>query len=532
MNIAIIGGGITGLTAAYELTKKGHHVTVFEKEKTLGGLAHGFKPASPSQGGPASPRPGSTRGGKSNWNWHLESAYHHLFTNDTAILGLIKELELTDKLILTRPVTANFMSSSVIPGLTRDPSSLLNTGFRLDGRNDNAILPFDSPTHLLTYPGLSILDKFRTGLLIIFIKLNPFWQPLERITAKKLFTAIGGPTSWHLLWEPLMIGKFGKYADSICASWLWARIKKRTQKLYYIEGGFHTLVSALEKAIKRRGGKIFTGTSVDNVHRSHSLASLRLRSGSFIIHSPRFSSGEAGHSSFDRVLLTIPTPIASKLLSSCQLSTARLAQAPAKRVNGQLSSSIPHLHAQTLILETKEPILQGTTLRGCKVVPCEANGIYWLNIMDRSFPFLAVVAHTNMIDPKYYAGHHLTYFGNYLPDGHKYLSMTTKELYREFLPFIQRIRTTSNFKIQTSNLKMKSLQFKVLSLHLFTAPFAQPVHELHYSRRAPKLTTPIAGIFFANIDSIYPWDRGTNYAVELGQKAANVICHSRAGGNP
>ena len=30
-------------------------------------------------------------------------------------------------------------------------------------------------------------------------------------------------------------------------------------------------------------------------------------------------------------------------------------------------------------------------------------------------------------------------------------------------------------------------------------------------------------VFLANIQQVYPWDRGTNYAVELGQKAAKLI---------
>ncbi len=36
-NIAVIGAGIAGLTAAYELQKKGHIVTVYEKEEYVGG---------------------------------------------------------------------------------------------------------------------------------------------------------------------------------------------------------------------------------------------------------------------------------------------------------------------------------------------------------------------------------------------------------------------------------------------------------------------------------------------------------------
>lgn len=398
MKIAIIGGGFTGLTAAYELGKLGHQVTVFEKEKTLGGLANGFR--------------------EPNWDWHLEMAYHHLFTNDTAILHLIKELNLTDKLIIKLPVTATLWNG--VP------------------------YPLDSPLHLLRFPGMPLVDRIRTGILLATLKINPFWRPLESITAKQLFLTIGGKRAWKAIWEPLMIGKFGNYADSIAASWLWARIKKRTPKLCYIKGGFHTLISALKLAIIQRGGTI--------------------KKNCFFDCDRIFKSNSFSHTPFDRILFTIPVPTA-----------------------------IPHLHAQTLILETKEPVLKDA---------------YWLNITDRSFPFLAVVAHTNMIDKKYYGGHHLTYIGNYLPDGHPYLSMTKEQLLEKFMPFLKRIANR---------------QLRIINSYLFIGKYAQPVHELHYSDRAPKLKTPIPGIFLANMDSIYPWDRGTNYAVELGMKAAKTI---------
>ncbi len=406
MRIAVIGGGFTGLTAAYELGKIGHEVTVFEKEKTLGGLAHGFK--------------------QKNWDWHLEGAYHHLFTNDNAIINLIKELGLEKKLIIKRPITGTYY--------------------------DGHIYQMDAPQHLLAFPSLSATDKARTAGLLVFLKLNPFWQPLENVTAEEFFQAIGGKHAWGVLWEPLMKGKFGELSETVAASWLWARIAKRTPSLYYIDGGFQTLVHALEKEIKLLDGTIRTGTSITTL---------------------------APLAKFDKFLLTVPTPIAIKLVNLPNFYTKPLLK-------------IPHLHAQTLILETKEPILKDT---------------YWLNINDRSFPFLAVVAHTNFMDKKYYAGHHLTYFGNYLPANHPYLSMTKEQLLKKFLPFIKRLNPT----------------LSLVNSFMFVGPFAQPVHQLHYSKRAPSIKTPIPNIYLANLDSIYPWDRGTNYAVELGLRAARVI---------
>jgi protoporphyrinogen oxidase len=268
---------------------------------------------------------------------------------------------------------------------------------------------------------------------------------------------MGGNRAYQVLWAPLLIGKFGDFAPRVQAAWFWARIKKRTPKLMYMEGGFKTLTDALEKAIKKQGGTIHTNTPI---------ASAEIVTG------------------FDKVLLTVPTETAKKLFPRIHIDP------------------IPHLWAQTLILETKEPILKN---------------VYWLNITDRSFPFLAAVAHTNFMDKKYYGGHHLTYFGNYLPEGHKYLSMTKDQLLKEFLPYIKRLLPITDNRLQITN------------SYLFVASFAQPVHELHYSTRAPKLLPAQAGetslpnVYLANMDSIVPWDRGVNYAIALGQKAAAVI---------
>ena len=43
MKIAIIGAGIGGMAAAYDLVRAGHTVTIYEAADYVGGLASGFK---------------------------------------------------------------------------------------------------------------------------------------------------------------------------------------------------------------------------------------------------------------------------------------------------------------------------------------------------------------------------------------------------------------------------------------------------------------------------------------------------------
>lgn len=429
MNIAIIGAGITGLTAAYDLTKKGHTVTIYEKAHTPGGLAAGFKEPS--------------------WHWTLEQSYHHMFTNDAAIVRLCKELGLQDHLIVKRPVTSVLWK-------------------------DN-IYQLDSAFHLLRFSPLSLADRIQTGIMMAFCKINPFWQPLENIIAKPLFQALGGKNGWNVLWHPLISGKFGPYANTITASWFWARIHKRTTSLVYMRGGFSTFVARLCEAIILQGGTIYVDTSISSIKQHENTFIIRTNKGSI--------------RSFDRVLITAASPIAVKLAPF-------LPQSYQTRI-----TSIPHLWAQVLVVETDKPILKS---------------IYWLNVNDRKIPFIAVVTHTNFADKRHYGGKHITYIGNYLPDNHPYLTMTKSQLLKLFLPHINKISSISHGKSFNHELTTHNSQ-------LFTVPYAQPVHQKRYSARAPYIKTPVKGLYIANIDSIFPWDRGTNYAVALGKEAAKKM---------
>ena len=122
---------------------------------------------------------------------------------------------------------------------------------------------------------------------------------------------------------------------------------------------------------------------------------------------------------------------------------------------------------------------------------------------------LAVVEHTNFMSKHHYNNEHLVYVGNYLSPEDKRYSMNAKEILGLYDGILRKI-----------NRRYKK---NIIGVELFKAPFAQPIIETNYSRLIPPLHTPLKGVYLANIQQVYPWDRGTNYSVELGKRAADAI---------
>jgi protoporphyrinogen oxidase len=136
--------------------------------------------------------------------------------------------------------------------------------------------------------------------------------------------------------------------------------------------------------------------------------------------------------------------------------------------------------------------------------------VYWLNIADRSIPFVAVIEHTNFIPPGEYGGRHIVYVSNYLKADSPLFSMSEEDLLAEYAPHLRKV----NPSFDTS---------WVRESHLFREGGAQPVITLHYSQRIPEHRTPMKGLYLANTTQIYPEDRGVNYSVRLGKEAAEIV---------
>ena len=149
------------------------------------------------------------------------------------------------------------------------------------------------------------------------------------------------------------------------------------------------------------------------------------------------------------------------------------------------------------------------------------SGTYWLNIPAASadkaggVPFLALVEHTNYIDRSHYGGDHIIYCGDYVTPDHPYLTMSQDEMERLFVGVLHHFNP--DFRPDW-----------VRRSWLFRARYAQPVPGLNHSQAIPDLRTPLPGLYFASMSQVYPWDRGTNYAVEIGRRVAQALLDDAA----
>ena len=111
------------------------------------------------------------------------------------------------------------------------------------------------------------------------------------------------------------------------------------------------------------------------------------------------------------------------------------------------------------------------------------------------------------MDKSHYGGDVLVYCGDYVPVDHEYFKMTEAELVERFLPALAKVNP--NFKPDW-----------IRKSWVWRAPYAQPIPFVNHSQNIPVLKTPLPGVFWASMSQVYPWDRGTNYAVEIGQQVA------------
>ncbi|HCU56757.1 MAG TPA: hypothetical protein DF984_00755 [Anaerolineaceae bacterium] len=426
-NIAVVGAGFGGLSAAYDLARAGNTVTVFEAADHVGGLASGFK--------------------EPHWDWSVENFYHHIFQTDRHILGLIEELGWSEKVLFPRPVTVMY--------------------------DKGKFYPFDSIPNALLYPGLGWgINKIRFGLVGVYLRLTNNWQNLEKSTVDAWMRKWAGNQVYESMWEPMIVGKFGEeYAKVVNMAWMWARLHARTTRLGTFEGGFQHFADLFADRLRQMGVTIFLDTRIENISTTGQ-GQLAIKTGK-----------EAHH--FDQVLSTTSPALLARLAPDL----------PEDYLQGLLS--LKSMGAVVMVLALKHQLSK--------------EGYYWYNIpKSAGFPFLSLVEHTNYVSTEHFGGDHILYIGDYLPQDHAYFDLDKEEILAKFLPHL----TKFNPEFSPDWIR---------ETWLFRTRYAQPVPLVNHSKNIPAIRTRIPGLYFASMSQVYPWDRGTNFAVEIGRRAAHMM---------
>lgn len=349
-------------------------------------------------------------------------------------------------------------------------------GHRLTWRTPNTsvlyhgqVASLSTAGDVLRFPFLPPVDRLRLGASLALLKAIPDERVFAGQTAAGWIRRVMGQRVYDVQWAPLLRGKFGDRAEEIAMSWFWSRVHERTISLGYVRGGFQQLYDALGNRVASSGGRILTDTPVTRI---------RSDAAGVTVETER---GERWRG--ERLLVTLPTRLFIRLAPDLPASFAERFPGP------------DHYGAHIVILALDRPL---------------TGGVYWLNINDRDFPFLALVEHTNLMPPEDYGGAHLVYLGNYLPMDHPLFQKSDQEVLAGFLPAVKRIRPAFE-------------SGWVRNSWVFKAPFAQPIVTTDYRDKLPPHLTPLPGVYLANMAHVYPQDRGQNYSLRLGERMARMI---------
>jgi protoporphyrinogen oxidase len=261
--IAIVGGGLLGMTLALRLAERGASVTLLEAAAELGGLAVPWTL------------------GDVTWDRH----YHVTLLSDTHVRALLGELGLADQIVWT-PV---------------------GTGFYADGR----FYPMNGALDFLKFPAIGLLDKLRLGLTIVLGSRITDPLPLEDQSVEVWLTKRSGRATFERIWKPLLRAKLGERYRDASAAFIWAIIVRLyaarraglgAERFGYVSGGYRRVLDALEAKMRSAGVHVITSAPVRSVRREPHALMLDL------------TSDGASPLAFDRVVVTTPAPLAAAML--------------------------------------------------------------------------------------------------------------------------------------------------------------------------------------------------------------------------
>jgi protoporphyrinogen oxidase len=422
--VAVIGAGVMGLAAGYHALKAGHQVVVYEADKIPGGMAAHFD-----------------FGGLS-----LERFYHFVCKADRPTFELLEELGLSDRMRWVRTRMGVF------------------TGGKLHEWGD--------PIALLKFPGLSLTEKVRYGLMMFMATRRKTAGALEHLSAKTWIESWCGPRVYDAMWRPLFDLKFYEFADNISAAWLWTRIKRvgtsrkslLEEELGYIDGGSETMVRALVDAIEKKGGSVRLSAPITEI----------------LVEGGRVKGVRSGDTveAFEAVISTVPTPFVSKLIPGLPDSAKAAYEA------------IQNVGVVCVVFKLRKSVTPN----------------FWVNVFDPTMAIPGFVEFSRLRP----TGDTIVFVPYYMPTSSARWGHRNDELIDEAFGYLKRINPslTDSDRIDAAAGRLSH---------------AQPVCPPGFGAMIPKVQTPIAGLQVADTCFYYPEDRGISEGVRWAKLMAEAI---------
>ncbi len=421
----VIGGGMLGMALARELKRDGAHVTLCEAAPHAGGLASSW------QVGPVT------------WDRH----YHVTLLSDTALRGLLTDLGLEKEIHWTRT----------------------KTGFFVDGK----LYSMSDALEFLRFPPLSLFNKLRLGATIFYASRVKRWERLEHIPVEDWLRRLSGSTTFAKIWRPLLLSKLGESYRDVSAAFIWTTISRlyaarragmKHELFGYVPGGYARILARLAGALRDDGIELRLNAQCKQVRK--------------VATGVQVDFADGGTEEFDRVVLTVPAPIASAV---CPDLT---------RAEHDLLNGIRYQGIVCASLVLKRPL-----------------GVFYVtNITDAGIPFTGVIEMSVLVDRDQFGGHHLVYLPKYVPPGDPAFCLSDEQLREQFVAGLARMYPGFSDD--------DVIAFKVSrARHVFALP------TLGYSSRLPPVRTSIPGVHILNSAHIVNGTLNVNETLMLAQRA-------------
>lgn len=219
MKVIVIGGGISGLASALQLTQEGQEVVLVEASDQLGGLGTFFE----SKGR------------------LIDRFYHCIMPTDAALLSVIDAVGLAD--------TAYWKPTSM--------------GFAIGGER----FAFNTPMDLLRFKPLTAFQRLRLGAVSLAFRHLSREKELDDTRTEDWLIRFYGEAIWRKVWEPLFRSKFGPAVGDVPALYLYRRLGREGNRSTrgYLTVGHQGLIDSIATRIREQGGGIRLRTAVEHL---------------------------------------------------------------------------------------------------------------------------------------------------------------------------------------------------------------------------------------------------------------------------